>query len=377
MLPKLYRAAAGAAALCAYSNAMERCMTDSSPALKSPAVIVSASIAFDYIMSFPGSFRDHILPDKVHVLSVSFLYDSLRRLRGGVAGNIAYNLALLGDPPLLVGAGGSDFSEYRAAFEALGIDLTLVREVSDQLTGSSFMTTDHDGNQIAGFFPGASSVMGEISVEEAGRRAQLGLVGATTIDAMNRHAVELHAAGCPLIYDPSQQVASLTGNDIMMGVDLAWAVIGSDYELAIIQQKTGLSVDDLAKRVPLVAVTYGAEGSELRWNGDVTRIPPVVATPVADPTGGGDAYRAGLIKGILLGLDWSLAGRMGSLAATYAVERYGTQEHRYSAAEFAARFDVSFPEFASLVTASMIAERAPEAIPSSFLPVTPAEYARP
>ncbi len=351
-------------------------MTDSSPVPRSPAVIVSASIAFDYIMSFPGSFRDHILPDKVHVLSVSFLYDSLRRLRGGVAGNIAYNLALLGEPPVLVGAGGSDFVDYRAAFDKLGIDLSLVREVDDQLTGSSFMTTDHDGNQIAGFFPGASSVSGEISVVEAGRRARIGLVGATTIDAMHRHAVELHAAGCPLIYDPSQQVASLTGDDLKAGIDLAWAVIGSDYELAIIEQKTGLSVADLSQRVPLVVVTYGAEGSELWWENTATRISPVTATPVADPTGGGDAYRAGLIKGILLGLDWPVAGRLGSLAATYAVERYGTQEHRYAAEEFALRFDASYPEFAGSVTSAMVAQPAPDVPARSFLPSTPVEEVR-
>jgi adenosine kinase len=334
-------------------------MTAPTSSPQAPSVVVSASIAFDYIMSFPGSFRDHILVDKVHVLSVSFLYDSMRRLRGGVGGNIAYNLALLGERPALVGNGGSDFAEYRAAFERLGIDMSLVVDVADQLTGSSFMTTDRDGNQIAGFFPGASVESGAISVAEVAARAKIGLVGATTLDAMRRHAQEVAAAGCALVYDPSQQVVSLPAEDLMAGIAVAWALVGSDYEFGMIEQKTGLGVDALAERVPLVAVTYGAEGSELRYRGEAHPIPAVPAEPVRDPTGGGDAYRAGLIKGVLLGLDWPLTGRLAALAATYAVEQYGTQEHVYTPEEFAARFDRSFPEHAGAIPPDVLRRPAP------------------
>ena len=323
-----------------------------------PSVLLSASLAFDYTMTFPGSFKDHILPDKVHVLSVSFLFDSLRRQRGGVAGNIAYSLALLGEHAAVVGAGGSDFAEYRATFDALGIDTSLVLDVADELTGSAFMTADLDGNQIAGFYPGASGHAGSISVVDSAREVRIGLVGATAPDVMRRHAAEIARTGCPLVYDPSQQVVALPAEDLMAGIEVAWAVIGSDYEFAMMEQKTGLGVDALAERVPLLAVTYGAQGSELRWNGDTVRIPAVPPGPLVEPTGGGDAYRAGLLKGILLGLELPVAGRMAALAATYAIERHGAQEHRYTPDEFVARFHRAFPEMADLVTPEALARPA-------------------
>lgn len=323
-----------------------------------PQVVVSGSLAYDYIMTFPGSFRDHILPDKVHVLSVSFLFDTLRRHRGGVAGNIAYNLALLGEPVSVVGAGGSDFGSYRVAFEGLGIDTRRVLDVPDELTGSAFMTTDLDNNQIAGFFPGASNRAAELSVSDLAETARVGLVGATAPGAMRRHAAEI-AAACPLVYDPSQQVVGLAADDLRAGIDLAWAVIGSDYEFAIIEQKTGLTVSQLAAKVPLVVVTFGDRGSELRWGGEMVRIPAVPGSPLADPTGGGDAYRAGLLKGLLLGLPLAVAGRMAALAATYAIERHGTQEHLYDAAGFAERFDRSFPEYGGVIAASALRAAAP------------------
>ena len=320
-----------------------------------PSVVVSASLAFDYIMTFPGSFRDHILPDKVHVLSVSFLVDSLRRLRGGIAGNIAYSLALLGERPAVVGGGGADFGDYREAFERLGIDMSRVLDVPDDMTGSAFMTADLAGNQINGFYPGASVHAASISVLEVGREAKLGVVGATAPEAMRRHAAEFAEAGCRLVYDPSQQVVALPAADLIAGIDLAWAIVGSDYEFAMIEQKTGLTVDAIAQRVPLVAVTYGAEGSEFRWRGESIRVPAVPPAPLAEPTGGGDAYRAGLLKGILLGLELPITGRVAALAATYAIERFGTQEHAYTAEEFAARFDRSFPDLAGVLNPEMLA----------------------
>ena len=323
-----------------------------------PSVVVSASLAFDYIMTFPGSFKDHILPDKVHVLSVSFLFDSLRRLRGGIAGNIAYSLALLGERPAVVGAGGADFGEYREAFERLGIDMRLVLDIPEELTGSAFMTADLAGNQIAGFYPGAAVHAASISVRAVGREAKLGLVGATSVEVMRRHAAEFAEVGCRLVYDPSQQVVALPAEDLIAGIELAWAIVGSDYEFAMIEQKTGLTVDAIADRVPLVAVTYGAEGSEFRWRGEAIRIPAVPPAPLAEPTGGGDAYRAGLLKGILLGLEWPIAGRLAALAATYAIELHGTQEHRYTPEEFAARFDRAFPDMSGAVTEDMLARPA-------------------
>ncbi|MCC6313129.1 MAG: carbohydrate kinase family protein [Thermomicrobiales bacterium] len=321
-----------------------------------PNVVVSGSIAFDYIMTFPGSFKDHILPDKVHVLSVSFLFDSLQRLRGGVGGNIAYNLALLGERPVLVGAGGADFGEYRAAFEALGLDTSAIVDAPNLLTGSSFMSTDLAGNQIAGFYPGASEAAAALSVADLARGAAYGIVGATTLEAMRRHAAEIAATGCRLIYDPSQQVVALPAEDLAAGIVAAWAVIGSDYEFAMMERKTGLTVADIAERVPVVAVTFGGEGSTIHIEGRQVAIPTAAPERVEDPTGAGDAYRAGLIKGFLLEAPPEIAGRMAAVAATYAIERHGTQEHCYAPEGFVARFDSAFPEFAGNVTAEALAE---------------------
>jgi adenosine kinase len=315
-----------------------------------PTIVISGSLAFDYIMTYPGSFQDHIIPDKTHVLSVSFLFDSLRRYRGGVAGNIAYNFALLGERPTLVGAGGSDFGDYRTIFEALGIDMTWVVDVPSELTGSAFMSADLAGNQIAGFYPGASNAAADLSVLDLGRGAVFGMVGATTREAMRRHAREFAESGCRLVYDPSQQVVSLDADELREGIDQAWGIVGSDYEMAVIEQKTGLTVSDLVARVPFVGVTFAEHGSELHFEDRMGRIPAVTAEPLIEPTGGGDAYRAGVFKGLALGLPLEIAGRMGSVAATYAVERHGSQEHAYTPTEFVDRFGTAFPEYAGAIS---------------------------
>ena len=311
-----------------------------------PRIVVSGSLAFDYIMNFPGSIQDFILPEKVHVLSVSFLFDSLVRFRGGVAGNVAYSLALLGEPPMLVGGGGADFGAYRAEFERLGIDMRLVVQDDAMLTGSSFMMSDLAGNQIAGFYPGAAVRAADVSVTEAARAAVIGVVGPTSLETMRRHAEEISAAGCRLVFDPSQQVVAMPGDDLRAGIAHAWAVVGSDYEFAVMEQKTGLSVEAIAERVEVTVVTFGGEGSEIRRGGAIERIPVAPPEVVVDPTGGGDAYRAGLLKGLLRGLPMAVVGRMAALAATYAIERHGTQEHRYGPEGFVERFDRAFPECA-------------------------------
>ena len=320
------------------------------PGLFSPRIIVSASIAYDLIMTFPGSFQDYILTDKTHVLSISFLFDSLVRKRGGIGGNIAWSLALLGERPALVGAGGSDFAEYRDAVEAVGVDTSLVLDVPDLLTGSSFMMSDRTGNQIAGFYPGASDRAGQISVRDIARTATAGIVSATAVNVMNQHAAEIAESGTRLVFDPAQQVIAMPGEDIVRGIDLAWMVIGSDYEHGIVTDKTGLTTADLVARVPVVVVTLGADGSRIHADGEVFDIPAAPADPLVEVTGGGDAYRAGLLKGYLLGLPWPVAGRMGSLAAVYAVEQQGPQEHEYTPAEFVDRFNMTFPEYADAVT---------------------------
>lgn len=311
-----------------------------------PQVVVSASIAYDYIMSFAGSFKDHILADKAHVLSVSFLLDSLKNQRGGVGGNIVYNLALLGVPCALVGAVGGDFGPYRAVLERLGVDLSNVTEIADDFTSTSFMNSDLAGNQIAAFYPGAGSHSDELDVTAQANAARYGLVGAAAPAAMKKHAAEIASSSAKLIYDPSQQIVALPAEDLAAGIEIAEIVVGNDYEFGMLERKTGLTLDDITTKVPFVAVTYGDRGSELRTGGERVSIPVAKPETLKDPTGGGDAYRAGLISGLLLGVDLPVVGRIAALAATYAIEQHGTQEHAYSPAEFLARFNEAFPECA-------------------------------
>ena len=316
-------------------------------------VVVSASIAYDYLMSFGGSLADHILPDKTHVISVSFLVDSLRRYRGGVAGNICYNLALLGVRPTLVGAVGSDFGPYREEIDALGIDVSQLLQVDDHLTASAFMMADMKSNQIASFYPGPSEQAQQIDAKALGDQVPYALLGATGPETMRKHTRELGAAACKLIYDPAFQIILLTEEDLVAGFDAAWAVIGNDYEFAMMERKTGLSVDAIAERCELVVVTYGEKGSELRLNGSCARVPAAPTRGVKDPTGAGDAYRAGLIKGLLLEQDLENVGRIAGLTAVHAVEHVGPQEHSYTPPEFVARFDEAFPDMAGALSVEM------------------------
>ena len=315
----------------------------------SPQVVVSASIAFDHIQQFGGSFRDHILEDKAHVISVSFLLDSLKHQRGGVGGNMAYNLALLGVPVALVGAVGSDFGPYREVLEELGVDLSYVQQVDDDLTASAYMNADMAGNQIASFYPGPGALTQQMDLTEIAGRAQYGIVSAGDPVAMMLHSEQIAKAG-KLIFDPAQQIVILDGDQLARGIDLAEIVIGNDYELGMIERKTGLSVEDISRKAPMTVVTYGSQGSEIFAGGESVKIPTATPDPLTDPTGAGDAYRAGLVTGLLLGKDLPVVGRMAALAATYPIEFHGTQEHTYTQREYVDRFDAAFPDFEGAVS---------------------------
>ncbi|CAN5314615.1 MAG: carbohydrate kinase family protein [Chloroflexia bacterium] len=315
----------------------------------SPNVVISASIAFDHIMSFSGSFRDHILADKAHVLSVSFLLDSFKKQRGGVGGNIAYSLGLLGEPSALVGTVGEDFADYRAALTSLGVDTSGVIEVEGELTASAFMNADLHGNQIASFYPGAMSASREIDISPYIKDASWGIVSAGDPEAMIRHSREIAGSQCKLVFDPSQQIVILTGEQLAHGIELSDLVVGNDYEYGMMERKTGLGLGDIEQRADIMVVTFGDQGSEIRSAGERVMIPIAPATKVVDPTGGGDAYRAGLLKGLLMESDLEVVGRIAAQAATYAIEHHGTQEHSYTADEFVGRFDTSFPDFTGRV----------------------------
>jgi adenosine kinase len=307
-------------------------------------IVVTGSIAYDYLMRFPGRFVEHILPDRLDHVSLSFLVDEMRRQRGGCAANIAYNLALLGEIPRLMGTVGQDFDEYRRWLEAHGVDTSLTREEPDLFTASFFVNTDQDGNQIASFYTGAMARARELSFHDLDVASiDLVVISPNDPEAMVKYAAECRELGISYLYDPSQQIVRLPGEALREGLEGCDLLVVNEYEFELLQKRTGMSAEAV-RSAPARAcvVTRGAEGSRIWAEGQVYDIPPVPPKRTADPTGVGDAFRAGLIKGLALNLPWDLAGRMGALAATYALEAPGPQSHRYTLAEFAARFQEHF-----------------------------------
>jgi adenosine kinase len=307
-------------------------------------IVVTGSIAYDYLMTFPGRFGEHILPDQIHRLSVSFLVDEMRKQRGGCAANIAYNLALLGERPRLMGTVGQDFDAYRAWLEAVGVDTSLVRGEADLSTASFFVSTDQDGNQIANFYTGAMARARELSLYALnGDQIDLVIISPNDPQAMVKYAAECRERGIPYLYDPSQQIVRLSGEELTSGLVGSTLLVVNEYEFEMLREKTHLTAGQIqAAPSRACVVTQGAEGSRI-WSQDVVyHIPAATPRSVGDPTGVGDAYRAGLVKGLALGLPWDLAGRIGSIAAMYALEQPGPQSHRYSLADFLSRFEAHF-----------------------------------
>lgn len=309
-------------------------------------VLLSGSLAFDHIMIFPGYFEDHILPDKLHVLNVSFLVDSLEKFRGGVSGNIAYSLGLLGQPCKIVAPVGSDFDDYRQALSSAGVNTDAIWVIDDEVTASAFITTDRADNQITGFYPGAMGRAGEVGLDGHLEDVSIGVVSPTAPDAMRRHMRELTLSNTRFMFDPGQQIVALTPDALREGIDGAHILVGNDYEFAMIAEKTGLSQDQLIESCPIVAVTLGEMGSTIYQEGKAIDIPSARPHHVVDPTGAGDAYRAGLLAGILHDLPLAVSGRIGSVAASYVVEVKGTQSHAYTRDEFSRRFAETFPDYA-------------------------------
>jgi len=308
------------------------------------SIVITGSIAYDYLMTFPGRFAEHILPDQIHRLSVSFLVDEMRKQRGGCAANIAYNLALLGERPRLMGTVGQDFDAYRAWLEQHGVDTSLVRTESDLFTASFFVSTDEDGNQIANFYTGAMARARDLSLRALDRdEMDLVVISPNDPQAMVKYAAECQALDIPYLYDPSQQIVRLTGDELMMGLRGSSMLVVNEYEFGMLREKTGLTTDQI-REAPSDAciVTRGAEGSHIWAGGEVHHIPSVMPYCIDDPTGVGDAYRAGLIKGLRLKLPWPLSGRLGSIAAAYALEQPGPQSHHYSIEDLVRRFEAHF-----------------------------------
>ncbi len=305
-------------------------------------LVITGSVAYDYLMSFPGLFREQILPDQIQSLSLSFLVDGLVRHRGGIATNIAYTLALLGERPRVMATVGQDFGDYRAWLESKGVDTSAIREIRDLYTASFFATTDRANSQIASFYAGAMARAAELSLHELQPRPDMVVISPNDPRAMHKYLDEAAALGAPVFYDPSQQVARVDGAELAHGIAHCSALICNEYEYGLIQKKTGLSSAEITRQVKKVVVTLGKDGSRIESEGRTLLIPAVPQDRIVDPTGVGDAFRGGFLKGYLRGLDDERCGRLGSLAATYCLEEQGTQNHHFTHAEFLARYEANF-----------------------------------
>jgi len=317
------------------------------------SIIVTGSVAFDYLMSFPGRFRDHILPEQIHQVSLSFLVDSMRKERGGCAPNIAYTLALLGERPTIMATVGQDFGEYRTWLENVGVDTSAVVEIEEEFTSSFFVNTDQENNQIASFYIGAMAKADLLSFRDLDYKAiEIAIISPNAPAAMIKYARECQELNIPYIYDPSQQIIRLSGEELLEGTRGARLLIVNDYEFGMIKNKTGLSEGDLLALAQETIITRGelgsriyasdetadVDGTERRSRRCPLEIPAVTTESVPEPTGVGDAYRGGVIKGLLRGYPWQIAGRIAALAATFALEHQGPQGHHYTMYEFVERY---------------------------------------
>jgi adenosine kinase len=302
-------------------------------------IIVTGSISYDYLMRFPGKFTDHLIPDQLHQISLSFLVEEMTKHWGGVAANISYSMALFGLNPKLMGTTGQDFPSYRQWLEKAGVDTSTVRQIDEVFTASFFANTDLENNQIASFYSGAMTYAANYSLADAfDGTPDLVIISPNDPRAMQNLAQDCREKNVKFIYDPSQQVARLSGAELARDMDGAYAMIVNAYEAEIICQKTNQSIDDLRQIVPLLVITQGAQGVHIYHGGEIIEIEAFPPATIKDPTGVGDAFRAGFICGIVSNWPLKLAGQVGTLCATYVLEQIGTQSHRFTAEEFVARF---------------------------------------
>jgi adenosine kinase len=295
-------------------------------------------------MSFPGYFREHILPDRLESISLSFLVDTMVRQRGGTAPNIAYTLALLGEHPQVLATVGEDFAEYRAWLESKGVDTSLTKVVPGTYTASFFANTDLANNQICSFYTGAMAHAATLSLRDLPVKPDLVIVSPNDPKAMDQNVAECKELGIPYLYDPSQQIVRVSGEEIRRGVEGAASLFVNEYEFELLQKHTGLTPSQVMERVGFLVVTLGEKGAAIYADGQKYTVPAVAPKAILDPTGVGDAFRGGFVRGLRLGLGWDTCGKMGALAAVYCLETRGPQEHNYTLAEFVARYREHFDD---------------------------------
>lgn len=308
------------------------------------SIVCTGSVAYDYLMTFPGYFREHILPDRLESISLSFLVDSMVRQRGGTAPNIAYTLALLGEHPQVLATVGEDFSDYRAWLDGKGVDTSAIKVVQGMYTASFFANTDKANNQICSFYAGAMAQASSLTLAGLGFKPDLVIVSPNDPAAMDLLVAESKKLGIPYLYDPSQQIVRVSADDIRRGVDGAASLFVNEYEFELLQKHTGYTPEQIIAQVGFLVVTLGAQGAAIYANGQRIAVPAVPAKEILDPTGVGDAFRGGFVRGRQLGFDWETCGKMGSVAAVFCLEARGPQEHSYTRAEYVARYRENFDD---------------------------------
>lgn len=307
-------------------------------------ILLTGSVAYDYLMTFPGHFKEQILPERLESISLSFLVESMSKQRGGIAPNIAYTMALLGRRPRVMATVGEDFEEYRQWLESKGVDTSLMKVIPGVFTASFFATTDRASAQIASFYPGAMAFSASQSLKELDKTPDLVIVSPSSPDAMMKFPAECRELGIPYLYDPSQQVLRLEGHELARDMEGAQFLFCNDYEFGLISKKTGWSLDQMMDHVRVVVITRGKDGADLYTGGNAVHIPTVPENAVVDPTGVGDAFRGGFLAGYSYGFEWKLCGELGSLSAVYCLEQRGTQNHAYTREEFVHRFRQHFDD---------------------------------
>jgi len=318
---------------------------------KTSNILVCGSLAYDRIMDFPGRFRDHILPEKIHLLNVAFTVNDLKESFGGTAGNIAYNLALLGERPKIIGVVGNDFVKYEQWLRKNKIDISSIKKVKNQPTASAYIMTDQEDNQITAFYPGPLDGFGKLTAGKLGasllvrkEKVKLAIIAPDYVARMVKYAKIFKRWKVPYIFDPGQQITSLKAGELKSAVTGAKVLVGNDYEIQLILNRLKLKLSQLVKLVEILIITKGERGSEIYQQSKKIKIPPAKPKNTFDPTGAGDAYRAGLIKGLIKNWPLEKVGRLAGLVAVYTVEKYGTQTHRFSWKGLGGRYRENFGE---------------------------------
>jgi adenosine kinase len=307
-------------------------------------IVLTGSIAYDYIMTFPGYFKDHLIPDKLEKVSLSFLVDTMTRQRGGNAPNVAYTLALLGERPIILATVGKDFEDYRCWLDQNGIETKYIKVIPEEYTASFFVNTDKSNAQIASFYTGAMAHASKLSLKDLDFKPDIVVISPNDPEAMAKLVRECQELGISYLYDPSQQLARISAESICKGVLGAYSLFVNEYEYELLQKHTGMKPDEMIETVEYIVVTLGEQGAKIYQKNQEFIIPVVPPNSIADPTGVGDAFRGGFLKGLCCGETLDTCGKMGALAATFCLEQNGTQNHSYKITEFVERYRSTFHE---------------------------------